>query len=82
MPVFDEVVISLQGMNRIRGFDSVSGKVFSQPSEPCCNLVTNSFDYYFSGILTADAGCVLEVLDNWLSEKGYMMPLDLGAKGR
>lgn len=28
MPVFDEVVISLQGMNRIRGFDSVSGKVF------------------------------------------------------
>lgn len=34
------------------------------------------------GILTADAGCVLEVLDNWLAEKGYMMPLDLGAKGR
>jgi D-lactate dehydrogenase (cytochrome) len=33
------------------------------------------------GILTADAGCVLEVLDNWLGEKGYMMPLDLGAKG-
>jgi D-lactate dehydrogenase (cytochrome) len=36
----------------------------------------------FLGILTADAGCVLEVLDNWLAEKGYMMPLDLGAKGR
>lgn len=28
-----------------------------------------------SGILTCDAGCVLEVLDNWLAEKGYMMPL-------
>ena len=28
-----------------------------------------------SGILTAEAGCVLEVLDNWLAEKGYMMPL-------
>ncbi|KAI9269016.1 hypothetical protein BDA99DRAFT_503247 [Phascolomyces articulosus] len=57
VPVFDEVVLNLQGMNKIRGFDSVSG------------------------ILTADAGCVLEVLDNWLAEKGYMMPLDLGAKG-
>lgn len=32
--------------------------------------------------MTCDAGCVLEVLDNWLAEKGYMMPLDLGAKGR
>ncbi|KAI8380965.1 uncharacterized protein BYT42DRAFT_494162 [Radiomyces spectabilis] len=57
VPVFDEIVLSLQAMNKIRGFDSVSG------------------------ILTADAGCVLEVLDNWLAEKGYMMPLDLGAKG-
>lgn len=26
VPVFDEIVLSLQGMNRIRGFDSVSGK--------------------------------------------------------
>ncbi|KAI9250722.1 hypothetical protein BY458DRAFT_524385 [Sporodiniella umbellata] len=57
VPVFDEIVLSLQGLNKIRTFDNVSG------------------------ILTADAGCVLEVLDNWLAEKGYMMPLDLGAKG-
>lgn len=34
-----------------------------------------------SGILSAQAGCVLEVLDTWLEEKGFMMPLDLGAKG-
>ncbi|KAJ3075056.1 hypothetical protein HDU98_009344 [Podochytrium sp. JEL0797] len=34
-----------------------------------------------AGILTAQAGCILEVLDGWLSEKGYIMPLDLGAKG-
>ncbi|KAJ3213222.1 hypothetical protein HDU67_003161 [Dinochytrium kinnereticum] len=34
-----------------------------------------------SGILTCQAGCILEVLDNWLAERGYMMPLDLGAKG-
>ncbi|ORX54561.1 FAD-binding domain-containing protein [Hesseltinella vesiculosa] len=57
VPLFDEVVVSLQGMNQIRSFDDVSG------------------------ILTADAGCVLESLDNWLGEKGFMMPLDLGAKG-
>ncbi|KAI9300954.1 hypothetical protein BJ944DRAFT_257701 [Cunninghamella echinulata] len=57
VPLFDEVVLSLQSMNNIRSFDEVSG------------------------ILTADAGCILESLDNWLAEKGYMMPLDLGAKG-
>lgn len=26
VPVFDEIVLSLQNMNKIRGFDSVSGK--------------------------------------------------------
>jgi (R)-2-hydroxyglutarate---pyruvate transhydrogenase len=40
-----------------------------------------SFDSV-SGILEADAGCVLEMLYTYLSERGYMMPLDLGAKGR
>jgi FAD/FMN-containing dehydrogenase len=34
-----------------------------------------------SGILTCEAGCVLESLDNFVGEKGLMMPLDLGAKG-
>ena len=34
------------------------------------------------GILTCQAGCVLEALDNYLKPRGYMMPLDLGAKGR
>ncbi|CAG8468071.1 9692_t:CDS:10 [Ambispora leptoticha] len=34
-----------------------------------------------SGVLTCDAGCILEVLDNYAAERGYMMPLDLGAKG-
>ena len=28
------------------------------------------------------AGCVLESLDTFLADKGLMMPLDLGAKGR
>ncbi|UZJ52287.1 hypothetical protein CBS101457_001607 [Exobasidium rhododendri] len=34
-----------------------------------------------SGTLVCDAGCILESLDNYVAEKGYMMPLDLGAKG-
>ncbi|CAG8662856.1 14745_t:CDS:10 [Gigaspora margarita] len=33
------------------------------------------------GTLVCDAGCILEVLDNYLAERGYMVPLDLGAKG-
>lgn len=40
-----------------------------------------SFDNV-SGALVCDAGCILEVLDNYLAERGYIMPLDLGAKGR
>ncbi|KAF9943975.1 D-lactate ferricytochrome c oxidoreductase, partial [Mortierella alpina] len=39
-----------------------------------------SFDA-LSGALVCDAGCILEVLDNYLAEQGYIMPLDLGAKG-
>lgn len=57
VPVFDEIVINLSRMNKIRSFDDVSG------------------------ILVADAGVILEVADNFLAEKGYIYPLDLGAKG-
>ncbi|KAG9240775.1 hypothetical protein BJ878DRAFT_429544 [Calycina marina] len=39
-----------------------------------------SFDKV-SGTLVADAGCILEVVDNYLAEKGHIFPLDLGAKG-
>ncbi|ORY63507.1 FAD linked oxidase [Pseudomassariella vexata] len=39
-----------------------------------------SFDEV-SGILVVDAGVVLEVADQFLAEKGYIFPLDLGAKG-
>lgn len=34
-----------------------------------------------SGIFTADAGVILQTADEWLRERGYMFPLDLGAKG-
>jgi len=39
-----------------------------------------SFDAV-SGILVCEAGCILEELDTWLRERGFIMPLDLGAKG-
>ncbi|BGP36712.1 D-lactate ferricytochrome c oxidoreductase [Rhodotorula kratochvilovae] len=57
VPVYDELVLSTEGLNQIRDFDDVSG------------------------IITADAGCILEAMSNYLHPKGYMMPLDLGAKG-
>uniref|UniRef100_A0A1I8H6V4 D-2-hydroxyglutarate dehydrogenase, mitochondrial n=2 Tax=Macrostomum lignano TaxID=282301 RepID=A0A1I8H6V4_9PLAT len=34
-----------------------------------------------SGVLVAEAGCVLEQLDREAASQGLMMPLDLGAKG-
>lgn len=33
------------------------------------------------GTLVLDAGCILELVDHFLAEKGYIFPLDLGAKG-
>ncbi|KAI9484749.1 hypothetical protein BDB00DRAFT_853609 [Zychaea mexicana] len=39
-----------------------------------------SFDP-ISGVAVADAGVVLENLDNYLAPLGYTVPLDLGAKG-
>lgn len=34
-----------------------------------------------SGILICQAGCILESLDKLMEEQGFIMPLDLGAKG-
>jgi (R)-2-hydroxyglutarate---pyruvate transhydrogenase len=34
-----------------------------------------------SGTLVCDAGVILEVADQYLAERGYIFPLDLGAKG-
>ncbi|KAL8047351.1 hypothetical protein ABFX02_08G235300 [Erythranthe guttata] len=39
-----------------------------------------SFDKV-SGILVCEAGCILENLITFLDNEGYIMPLDLGAKG-
>lgn len=34
-----------------------------------------------SGVLVAQAGCILQNLEEYVSERGYTMPLDLGSKG-
>lgn len=85
VPVFDEIILNMKNMNRVRSFDSVSGKrervaLLMKDAEGTVSSLILSMVHL--GILTADAGCILEVLDNWLAEKGYMMPLDLAAKGR
>ena len=35
-----------------------------------------------SGIIVAEAGCILENLSNYLAPHSHIIPLDLGAKGR
>lgn len=34
-----------------------------------------------SGVLVCEAGCILQQLDEQVSQRGHIMPLDLGAKG-
>ncbi|KAB1278793.1 D-2-hydroxyglutarate dehydrogenase; mitochondrial [Camelus dromedarius] len=34
-----------------------------------------------SGVLVCQAGCILEELGRYVEERGFLMPLDLGAKG-
>lgn len=56
-------------------FDSMS---LSLPLAPrrCWSYVIQ-----FTGVLSCQSGCVLEQLESYLLEHGFMMPLDLGAKG-
>jgi FAD/FMN-containing dehydrogenase len=43
------------------------------------NKILNFDEAY--GIITCEAGCILQDLHSYLNERGYLMPLDLGAKG-
>ena len=56
-PLHDEVIVSLEGMNKIYRID------------------------VHSGILTCDAGAILQNLHEYANERGYLLPLDIGAKG-
>ena len=34
-----------------------------------------------SGIVVADAGCILQTLQEYTADRGYLLPLDIGSKG-
>ncbi len=57
VPVFDEIIVNLQKMNKVIEFNEVSS------------------------VLTCEAGCILEKLNEYLEPFGCEVPLDLGAKG-
>lgn len=56
-PISNEIILSMEYMNRIYKLDE------------------------YSGILTCDAGCILQSLHDFAKEKGYLFPLDIGSKG-
>lgn len=63
-------------MSQIRTFDPISGETY------CAFLIRTYLTPHLSGVLIADAGCILETLSLHLAEHDHIMPLDLGAKGR
>ncbi len=56
--MFDEIVLSMERMNRITNFNP------------------------YSGVVSCEGGVVLENLESYVNQKGYIVPLDLGAKVR
>ena len=56
VPVFDEIIISMDLMDKIESIDE------------------------FSGVLTCQAGCVLENLEVKANEKDFTIPLDLASR--
>lgn len=79
VPVYDEIILSTALMNNIRSFDSVSGRCPAAAWRP--GGPRSEPSPHLSGILTCQAGCVLEDLSLYLEERDHIMPLDLGAKG-
>jgi (R)-2-hydroxyglutarate---pyruvate transhydrogenase len=81
IPVRDEVIISLALMSTVRSFDPVSGNYHSGLSSLLYYKLT-SFSSQCTGILVADAGCILQSLTDYIAPYNHIMPVDLGAKGR
>lgn len=75
VPLKDELIISLANMNKVRTFDPVTGKTSFYGLKHMANELR-------TGILVADAGCVLDALSEHISPYKHIMPIDLGAKGR
>ena len=76
VPLDNELILNLGSMNKVRSFDPVTGKHPSTRT-PIFLLILIP-----SGILVADAGCILEALSEHIAPHNHIMPLDLGAKGR
>lgn len=55
-PLFEELVISMEKMNKIHEFSP------------------------YTGILKLESGTILETADNYVKERGFTFPLDLGAR--
>jgi FAD/FMN-containing dehydrogenase len=89
VPLFDEVVVSLELMNTVERCVRKAKGMFPQVRrsslQPFADTAAFSLLHRIeasSRTLVCQAGCVLEVLDTKLAEHQLMMPLDLGAKGR
>lgn len=78
VPVKDELILSLSNMNKVREFDPVSGqyRLFSHTKN------TMFISLSVTGVLVADAGCILQNLTDYVAPHNHIMPIDLGAKGR
>ena len=82
VPLNDEIILNLGNMNKIRSFDPVSGSYSSTPCFQGARSINNFCFIIRSGVLVADAGCILESLSEHIMGHNHIMPLDLGAKGR
>lgn len=80
VPVFDEIILSTSLMNQVMTFDNISG-VFARCHHNFTRVQKVNILIWLPGILTCQAGCVLENLSHYLEERDFIMPLDLGAKG-
>ena len=76
VPLENELILSLGNMNKVRSFDPVTGMY------PVIHVLICPHIFVPTGILVADAGCILEALSEHIAPHNHIMPLDLGAKGR
>ena len=63
-------------MNRVLSVDELSGALVLY-----LFIIVVAFVFKI-GILVCEAGCILESLSSMVMDKGFVMPLDLAAKGR
>lgn len=77
-------LLGLGGEHSVCGGSYYRGVWDFSPASILKPLVTQKLlvtQLLFVGILVCQAGCVLEELSQYLQERDFIMPLDLGAKG-